>query len=172
MTEENKGAKVEVTTGKEPDFFNYEDKKDPKYHYHWAENDPRRIEELRRKGYEIDPAATSKGAAQKVDNQRKFLERTLKNEKARREDKDMAKEMLDRMGDGKPIDTVACIPGHIPMRTPIENRRKIMEKRQRISESMGEKIQQDVQDLNKALQRSGKGGIKAFQDLFDKIKDR
>lgn len=164
--------KVEVSTAPEPDFFDYEDKKDPKYHYHWAENDPRRVETLKRKGYEVDPSATSQGAAQKVANQKKFLERTMNNEKASRGDREMAKELHDRLGSGKPLDTVANIPGHIMMRTSVQNRKKIMDKRMRISESMGEKIQADVADLNKALQRSGKGGIKAFQDLFDKIQDR
>jgi hypothetical protein len=72
--------------------------------------------------------------------------------------------------DSSPSDTTVNIPGHILMRTPVENRRRRQEAKLQRSKMMEDRIQADVQALNKALEKSGKGGIKAFRDLFDSIK--
>lgn len=168
-----KADKVEVGNERPPeadDFFRY-DSKDPKYHYHWATNDPRRIRELQRKGYEVDPAASSSDAAGKVEAQRAYLKRAINDPNASKEAKEMNKEILSRM-ESAPVDTVVNIPQHIMMRTPMENRRRIMAAREDKSRKMEEKIEADIRDLNKAMQRSGKGGIQAFKDLFDSIQDR
>jgi len=152
------------------DFFRYEGK-DKDMYYHWAENDPRRIQALKRKGYEVDPAASSAQAAKKVEAQREYLKKTMHDPSTPKENQQMARELLNRM-ENSPADTVVNIPGHVMMRTSMENRRKIMEGRDAKSRQMEDKIESDVRDLNKALQRSGKGGIKAFRDMFDSIKDR
>lgn len=162
----------EIKAGNNPppeteDFFRYEGK-DPNMHYHWAENKPRRVQELKRKGYEIDPAASSSEAAKRVDNQREFLKKTMYDPNTTKENAQMAKELLNRM-ESQPVDTLTNIPGHVMMRTSMENRKKIMEGRDAKSRMMEEKIESDVRELNAAMQRSGKGGIKAFKDLFDSI---
>lgn len=152
------------------DFFRYEGK-DPRFHYHWAENNPRRIQQLKREGYEIDPAASSAESAKKVEAQREFLKKTLNDPATSKENAAMAKEIMDRMGN-VPVDTTVNIPHHIMMRTSIENRQKRMAARLNTSKKMEDMIQSNVRDLNKALQKSGKGGMKAFKDLFDSIKER
>lgn len=152
------------------DFFRYEGK-DPRFHYHWAENNPRRIQQLKREGYEIDPAASSAEAAKKAESQRDFLRKTLNDPNVTKENAAMAKEIMDRMGSA-PVDTTVNIPQHIMMRTSIENRRKRMESRYNKSKVMEDMIQSNIRDLDKALQKSGKGGMKAFKDLFDSVKER
>ena len=82
----------------------------------------------------------------------------------------MAKELLTRM-ESVPIDTLTNIPGHVMMRTSMENRQKILDARSQKSKAMEDKIESDIRELNKAMQRSGKGGIKAFKDLFDSVKE-
>jgi len=164
-----------ITNGNNPppeteDFFRYEGK-DPDMYYHWADNNPRRIQELKRKGYEVDPAASSSQAAKKVEAQREFLKKTMYDPDTPRENQQMAKELLNRM-ETSPMDTVTNIPGCVMMRTSMENRKKIMEGRDAKSRRMEDKIESDVRELNKAMQRSGKGGIKAFKDLFDSVKER
>lgn len=151
------------------DFFRYEGK-DPNMYYHWAENNPRRIQALKRKGYEIDPAASSSQATKRVDAQREFLKKTMYDPNQPKENTQMAKELLDRM-ESVPVDTLTNIPGHVMMRTSMENRVKIMKRREEKSRQMEDKIESDIRDLNKAMQRSGKGGIKAFKDLFDSVKE-
>jgi hypothetical protein len=37
---------------------------------------------------------------------------------------------------------------------------------------MEDMIQANISDLDKALKKSGKGGMKAFKDLFDSIKEQ
>lgn len=151
------------------DFFKTTEKKDRDMHYHWAQDDPRRIHELQRKGYEIDPSASSTDAAKKVENQREFLKRTMHDPNTPKENAAMAKELLSQM-DSRPLDTVNNIPGHVLMRQPMEQRVKEMKRREDVLKKMGDKIDSDVRDLNKALQRSGKGGIKSFLELFDSVK--
>ena len=151
------------------DFFAYEDR-DPNMYYHWAENNPRRIQELKRKGYEVDPAASSSQATKRVDAQREFLKKTMHDPDTPKENAQMAKELLNRM-ESIPVDTLTNIPGHVMMRTSNENRQKILDGRKAKSRQMEDKIESDIRELNKAMQRSGKGGIKAFKDLFDNIKE-
>lgn len=152
------------------DFFRYEGK-DPRFHYHWAENNPRRIQQLKREGYEVDPAASSAEASKKADAQREFLRRTLNDPATSKENAAMAKEIMERMGSA-PVDTTVNIPHHIMMRTSIENRQKRMADRINKSKGMEDRIQGEIRDLDKALKKSGKGGMKAFKDLFDSVKER
>lgn len=151
------------------DFFSPTIEKDPDFHYHWPTNDPRRIHEMKRKGYEIDPSASSEAAAQKAENQRAFLKRQIHDPDTPKENAEMAKELLTRM-ESAPIDTVTNIPSHVLMRQPMEQRKKVMQGRTDASNQMKDQIDANVNDLNKALQKSGKGGIKAFQEMFDSIK--
>src|SRR3989304_4719189 len=97
------------------DFFRYESK-DPRFHYHWAENNPRRVQYLKREGYEVDPAASSSEAAKKVEAQRENLQKTITDPSVTKENADMAREILSRMGNA-PVDTTVNIPGHVMMRT-------------------------------------------------------
>lgn len=171
-TRDEKGTFVKDGNNPPPeteDFFAYEDR-DPNMYYHWAENNPRRIQELKRKGYEIDPAASSSQAAKRVDAQREFLKKTIYDPNTPKENAQMAKELLNRM-ESTPVDTLTNIPGHVMMRTSMENRAKIMKRREEKSKQMEDKIESDIRELNKAMQRSGKGGIKAFKDLFDSVKE-
>ncbi|MBA7660467.1 hypothetical protein ES703_68469 [subsurface metagenome] len=171
-TRNEKGTFVKEGNNPPPepeDFFRYEGK-DPTMYYHWAETNPRRVQELKRKGYEIDPAASSSQAAKRVDAQREFLKKTIYDSGTTKENAQMAKELLNRM-ESTPVDTLTNIPGHVMMRTSMENRAKIMKGREEKSRKMEDKIEADIRDLNKAMQRSGKGGIKAFKDLFDSVKE-
>jgi len=152
------------------DFFRYEGK-DPRFHYHWAENNPRRIQQLKREGYEVDPAASSAEAAKKVDAQREFLKKSMNDPATSKENVAMAREILERMGSA-PVDTTVNIPHHVMMRTSIENRRQRMESRITKSKKMEDMIQANISDLDKALKKSGKGGMKAFKDLFDSVKEQ
>jgi len=170
VTEENsKIPSVEpVPLEQKKDFFHVEGK-DPRFHYHWVDSDPRRVQELKREGYEVDPATTSGAAKDKVEQQREYLKRHLDDPKTTKADATVAKDILDRM-ETAPVDTKINIPGHILMRTSVDNRRRRMEDRLQRSKSLEESIQADIRDLNKTLQKSGKGGIKAFRELFDSIK--
>ena len=152
------------------DFFAYPSKK-PGFYYHWAKNDPRRIHELRRKGYEIDPASSSKDAAGRVATQKEYLRKQINDTNLSREDRDAAGEILRRMED-TPVDTITNIPEHVMMRTPVENRRKIEQKRRDHFKNMDEAIERDKHDLIKALRRSGKGGLRELQDILEQASKR
>jgi len=172
MAEPEDRVRVEAGNTRKPepdDFFKTSFEKDPDFHYHWASQESRRIHELKRKGYEIDPASSSEEASKKVSSQREYLKRTMYDPDTPKANAEMAKELLDRM-ESAPTDTVNNIPNHVLMRIPMEKRREIMEKRKEVSKQMEAKIQADVRDLNKALQRSGKGGIQAFKEMFDSLK--
>lgn len=151
------------------DFFKTTHEKDRDMHYHWASDDPRRIHALKRKGYEVDPSSSSAEAAQKVERQREFLKRTMHDPDTPKENAAMAKELLNQM-DSKPLDTINNIPGHILMRQPMELRVKEMQRREDVLKKMGDKIQSDVRNLDRALKMSGKGGMKSFLELFDSVK--
>jgi hypothetical protein len=148
--------------------FNVEGR-DPKFHYHWATDDPRRLQALKKKGYDVVQESSSKEAKGREKNQRTFLERALKHPDITKADATVAKELLDKMNAGK-MDTLVNIPQHVLVKTPIENRRKIMEERQAKSKAIEDRLKQDIHDLDKALKRSGKGGMKAFRELFDSIR--
>jgi hypothetical protein len=150
------------------DMFNVEGR-DPNFHYHWAEENPKRLQELKRKGYEVCQESSSSAAKGKEGSQRKFLERALNDPKISKADATVAKELLDKMDAGK-MDTLINIPSHVLVRTPVANRRRIMEERAKKSKQIEDRIQQDIHDLDKALKRSGKGGMKAFRELFDSIR--
>ena len=161
---------VEITREMKPepeDFFRY-NKKEPGYYYYWAKNDPRRVQQLEREGYEVDPAATRKESSERVEASRQYLKRQLESSSISKADALAAKEALDKLDSGN-LDTTVNIPEHIMMRTTNENRKAREEEKQAKSKLMGDKIEADVRDLQKALQRSGEGGIKAFKNLFDDI---
>lgn len=159
----------EVTPPPPPDdMFNVEGK-DPNFHYHWASENPRRLQELKRKGYEVVEESSSKSAQDREKNQKQFLERALRNPEISKADATVAKELLEKMNAGK-MDRLINIPQHVLVRTPVENRRRIMEERQAKSKAIEDRLKQDIHDLDKALKRSGKGGMKAFKELFDSIR--
>ena len=172
IVKEESSPRVEVVStpsSEKPDFFSPTMEKDPNFHYHWASDNPRRIHEMKRKGYEMDPTSSSEEAAKKVNNQREYLKRQMHDPSTSKENAQMAKELLNRM-ESAPIDTVTNIPQHVLMRQPMEQRRETMKRRSDIVKSQKAKLDADVRDLNKALQRSGKGGMKAFREMFDSIK--
>ena len=151
MAEKKKEERLEISSTEEKtDFFKVE-KRDPNFHYHWGENTPRRVQEMKRQGYEIDPASSGRAAKEKVEKSKEFLKRQLNSSDTMKEDKMVAKELLDRM-DSSPSDTTVNIPGHILMRTPVENRRRRQEGKMQRSKMMEDRIQADIQSLNKALE--------------------
>jgi flagellar biosynthesis GTPase FlhF len=166
--------RIEVEESRKPDpddFFKPTNKKDPNFHYHWAENTPRRVHAMKRKGYEIDPTSSSEEAHRKASNQREYLKRTMHDPDTPKENAEMAKELLNRM-ESAPVDTVTNITGHVLMRQPMEERIKTMQRREDISNKMKDRLEADIRDMDKAMKRSGQGGMKAFTDMFDKIRDR
>jgi uncharacterized protein YPO0396 len=172
IVKEESSPRIEVGStpiAEKPDFFKPTMDKNPDFHYHWASDNPRRIHEMKRKGYELDPTSSSEEAAKKSQNQREYLKRQMHDPGTSKENAQMAKELLNRM-ESAPIDTVTNIPQHVLMRQPMEQRRETMKRRQDIVKSQKAKLDADVRDLNKALQRSGKGGMKAFREMFDSIK--
>ena len=172
IVKEESSPRIEVGSTpvhEKPDFFKPTMEKDPNFHYHWATNDPRRIHEMKRKGYEVEPTASSEEAAKKVENQREYLKRQMHDPNTTKENAHMAKELLNRM-ESAPIDTVTNIPQHVLMRQPMEQRRETMKRRADIVASQKAQLDADVRSLDKALKKSGKGGIKAFREMFDSIK--
>lgn len=150
------------------DFFHYPDK-DPDCHYHWAANNPLKVQRLQREGYEIVNAPTSAQSKEQVEHQREQLKRKIASLDTPPEQAKAAKEMLDRMESGN-VATVVNIPEHVMMRTSNENWEKRTAQKRARSDSMEAQIKQSIEDVSKALKRSGLGGMKAFKDLFDKIK--
>lgn len=170
---DNDSKRVEWGSNPAPlpdDFFKPSEKTDPNFRPYWALNDPRRVHELKRKGYEVDPSVSSEQVAKKVEAQREYLKKAMYDPNVSKENAQVAKDILARM-ESAPLDTVTNIPHHVLMRIPADKYKEIVQKKLDVSKQMGDKIAADVNDLNKALQRSGKGGIRAFQDLFDSIKD-
>jgi len=166
---EEQKPRIEVgdTPSEEGDFFEYPSK-DPNFHYHWAENNPRKIQMLKRLGYEIDPCATSKESNEKVKHQIDFLKKKISSLDASPSDAKAAKELLSQIENSN-IDTTVNIPQHVMMRTTEEIWKKRQAKKMQRSASHEAQIQQNIEDLSKALKRSGAGGMKAFKDLFDRI---
>jgi hypothetical protein len=150
------------------DFFHYPDK-DPNCHYHWAANNPLKVQRLQREGYEVVNAPTSSQSKEQVDHQRELLKRKIASLDTPPEQAKAAKEMLDRMESGN-VATSVNIPEHVMMRTSNENWEKRQAQKKARSDSMEASIKQSVEDLSKALKRSGLGGMKAFKDLFDRVK--
>jgi len=169
-TQETKQPNIEVGAdlSDNNDFFYYPNK-DPNFHYHWPASNPLKVQRLQREGYEAINAPTSAQAKEQVDHQRELLKRKIASLDTPPEQAKAAKEMLEQMESGN-VATVVNIPEHIIMRTPIENWEKRQAQKRARSDSMEAQIKQSVEDLSKALKRSGLGGMKAFKDLFDKIR--
>jgi hypothetical protein len=168
--EGSSGIEVVSTPAHEkPDFFKPTMEKDKNFHYHWASDDPRRIHEMKRKGYELDPTASTEEAARKVENQRDYLKRQMHDPATTKENAQMAKELLNRM-ESTPIDTVTNIPSHVLMRQPMEQRRETMKRRQDIVKGQKARLESKIRDLDQSLRKSGQGGMEAFKSLFDSIK--
>lgn len=153
-----------------PDFFLYENK-DPNFHYHWASSNPRRVQQLKREGYEVVSLSSSADAQNEVKHQRESLKRQLNDPDVSEANKKMAKVVLDMM-DKSPMGTELGIPEHVLMRIPMAERIKRMQKRQDILKSQEDAIEQNIHELDIAMKRSGKGGIEAFRELFDRIDER
>ena len=152
----------------EQDFFHYPDK-DPNYHYHWAANTPQKVQRLQRAGYEVVNAPTSAQSKEQVAHQKEFLKRKMADLNTSPAEAKAAKEMYDKL-DSSNVATAVNIPEHVMMRTSNENWEKRQAQKRARSDSMEAQIKQSVEDLSKALKRSGLGGMKAFKDLFDRAK--
>jgi len=175
MNEQASGtSKIEYGDGnippQKPDFFMYEHK-DPNFYYHWAKDDPRRIQHLKREGYEVVHLATSKDAQSEVKHQRESLKKQLNNPDVSDENKRMAKIILEQM-DKTPMGTELGIPEHVLMRIPMAKRIERMQKRKDLMKAQEDRIERSLNEIDQGLKRTGKGGIEAFKELFDRIEER
>lgn len=152
------------------DFFKVEGGKDPNFHYHWARNDPRRVHQLKREGYEIAPAS-SKEAKEQVEYQKKSLMKQLNDPEVSEANKKMAKEVLTIL-EQAPKDAPLGIAEGVLMRTPMANRLKRMEARQNALKGLEDSIEASIQDLDAGLKRSGRGGIEALKELLHRSEER
>jgi len=162
---------IEMGDNLEPDhdFFHHE--KEEGFHYHWPENKPRRIHQMKRDGYEVDPSVSSSEAAKKRDGQKAFLKRQLDNPDVPRSDKEAAKAMLEQL-ETAPVDTVTNIPEAVLMRTSQENWEKRQRAKQARLDKMEDHIKENMESIDKTLRREGYGGIKGITDFFKEVVEK
>jgi hypothetical protein len=163
---------IEVGDDLEPqhDFFHVE-KKDPNYHYHWPENSARRIQQMKRDGYEIDPSVSSSEAAKKRDSQKDYLKRQLDNPNISKADAAAAKDMIQQL-EATPVDTATNIPEAVLMRTSEENWQKRQQQKQRRLDKMEDHIKENMESIDKTLKREGYGGIQGITDFFKEVVEK
>ena len=97
------------------DFFKYEGKEDGR-HYHWPTNDPRRIQEMKRKGYDVVKVKSNDAVHQAQQAQRDILTRIRDNKSTPEKDAVAAQQLLQKL-DVAPLDTVSNNQGHVIMQT-------------------------------------------------------
>jgi hypothetical protein len=120
-----------------PDDF-WVDGKDPNYYYYHAEDDPRRIQTLRRRGFEVVSGTNSSG-----------------------EEKLTGKIAVA----SSPDSTYVNIPGHILMRQPMELHNKFQRLKEKKQEDFFKREESTFEQMAKKMKKAGVG--KLWKTLHD-----
>ena len=131
----------------------------------WADKNHRRIEELKRKGYEMDPSSSSVEAGRKRDEQIALMEKRINNPNTKPADKQTSADIITQLKQ-TPIATETSLPHNILMRTTEKNYAARQAMKVQRAEKMKGKMEEDIDRLNHAVRAAGVGGgMKAFMEM-------